>query len=108
MKDYNLQQVLALLDEELTLAYEKYVKWHENLNEFRDKKLETPELVDEVNTILTEIQQGFKDIYPTLFWVQQRQEFTSNVIKEYNAFIENLKAGGAQFREDNEPEAPKC
>jgi hypothetical protein len=99
MEEYTIQQVVTLLDAEVTKAYEEYLSWHRELEAYADQKLDTEEKVSRVNEILANIQMKFRDIWPMLHMVTGRNDFANNVIKEYNAFIERLKQSGAKDTE---------
>lgn len=75
--------------------YDHYMRLHEKLDKWRGKQLEDADLA-EVNPIISEIQDAFIKIYPTINFVMQRYQFCARVYSDYNKFIDQIKSSGAE------------
>ena len=97
------EKVLAF-DKEFLELYQLYINEHEKLNKFRGQTVEGDEAVNEINGHLKAIHALFNQIMPYIKYIQDRNEFVTNVYNQYVSFIEELKQNGAVLVEAEQKE----
>ena len=96
-----IEKLTNELDVEINRVYSEYVDLHEKLNNHRGKPISETNL-DEVNTILKDIQEKFASLHPAYHFIATRHQYVSNAVTYYNEFIETLRKSGAT-QEDSGP-----
>lgn len=90
----NITQLSQNLEEALVEAWNDYVDLHAQFDEYRGKAL-TVEEGKELNDIFVLIQEKFQEIYPALYFIGKRAEFTANAAEGFKKFIDEMEKGGA-------------
>lgn len=89
-----LQELVKELDKQLVEKGDAYHKLHQQLDAFRGIEL-SEEAAGEVNRILKEIQEAFHELYYAHHFICFRNQSSSQEIKSYNEFMEQLIKAGA-------------
>ena len=90
-----IKELIELLDEQLVEQWNKYSDLHEEFNKFRGIELSDEQLED-MNKVLSDIQDTFKEIYPFFVLFSQRAQFCANAMQTHEEFIAELKKVGAE------------
>jgi len=78
-------------------SWDKYVELHKEFNNYRGQEINDNN-IEAINKIIQDIQDSFLDMYTTLYFISVRAESATNAMKDYQKFIDALKAAGAAER----------
>ena len=92
-----LQEMTNEVDAELTRIQEEYIKLHQEFDAYRGKPVDENEQA--INKILEDIQNKFKEMYPTLYFVASRYEYACNITKAHGEFIDSILKAGGKYNE---------
>jgi len=90
-----IEKLTNELDVEINRVWAEYVDLHTQLDTHRGKQINDTNL-EEVNSLLKEIQEKFALLYPAYHFIATRHQYVSNAVTAYNEFIETIKKSGAK------------
>jgi len=90
-----IEKLTQELDGEITRVHNIYVDLHRELDQHRGKPLSDTN-IEEVNRILKGIQDTFAQMHPAFHFIATRHQYVTNVVNDYNNFIDVLKKAGAK------------
>jgi hypothetical protein len=90
-----IEKLTNELDVAITSTWGEYIELHKELDSHRGKPIDDTNM-DDVNSILKEIQEKFALLYPAYHFIATRHQHVSNAVNSYNDFIETLKKSGAK------------
>ncbi len=82
-------------EKEFRYNWDEYIKLNEELDKWRGKVLDDPDLA-QVNEILNKIQDSFHKCWPTINYVMQQYQFSCKALHDYNILMDQIKSHGAK------------
>lgn len=76
-----------------------YVQGHRDLDNYRGLAI-TPDNIDEINKIVSELQDNYEELADAFAFVRVRQPIVEAALREHELFMAHLKQEGAPAPED--------
>ena len=95
-----MKKLVADLDQEIIDCYKEYQDLMIKFDSHRGKRID--ENLDEVNALLDQIQDKFKDLYLAFYFIAERHQLAVNTSNVHIAFIEDIKKAGAKGESDEQ------
>jgi hypothetical protein len=87
--------LLAQFNDALNKHYEEYNKLCRDFDSYRGVTLDD-EKFREVQIILMQLQEKYRDLHPYVAFIVDRYQFSMNVMTRFDHFLKEMKDNGAQ------------
>ena len=100
----SLMKAFVKFEEEWGKAWNKYVQHHKDLDVYRGVDI-GPNNIDAINKIISNLQDTFIELNPSINFILQRGALCQQAVTEYQKFMDDIKTTGATPEKEEEAHA---